>query len=234
MRVCTKCRKVGAGVDRCADRSKCAVIDRGVIIVPVSDVLTGKPREGELIEMVTLPNQGPVPGDAAPRVYVPSSPPGVLSGELINEGLPAHMRATPGGQEGEPVVPAGILPTDDDSDDDCPTTLKPKEVTSGTMAGSILSEAAGIVEGARNAQHGNKERSFEAIARMWTAYLMSREMGGTYVRAEDVAQMMVLTKMMRAEWGTPIRDHYVDAAGYSGIAGEIALAKQKHDTEDDF
>ena len=94
-------------------------------------------------------------------------------------------------------------------------------------AGSILSEAAGIVEGVRNQQHGDKERSFVAIANMWQAYLENRRIpphsDGLGIRARDVATMMALMKMMRAEWGTPLRDHFVDMAGYSGIAGEIAI-----------
>lgn len=91
-------------------------------------------------------------------------------------------------------------------------------------AGSILSEAASIVEGSRNQQHGEKERSFFAIARMWDAYLSARKDPSSPIRAQDVAHMMSLMKKMRSEWGTPIRDHFVDDAGYSAIAGEIALA----------
>lgn len=227
MRVCVRCRKVGAGVDRCIyDRAQCRIIDKGVVFVERSDVLSETPEEGVLFEMPATDDNFNAIGDAAPR---PASPFPVPPQPAFVDPV---MLATPGGQEGAPVVPAGILPADDDdddddNDDDCPTKLKPKEVTSGTVAGSILSEAAGIVEGVRNQQHGHKERSFEAIARMWTAYLHSRQYPTGKVRAHDVAHMMVLTKQMRAEWGAPIRDHYVDAAGYSGIAGELALGAEE-------
>lgn len=91
-------------------------------------------------------------------------------------------------------------------------------------AGSMLSEASRIVEGVRNTQHGDKERSFQAIATVWSVYLAARRDPTGPIRPHDVCQMMVLQKMMRAEWGAPIRDHFVDQAGYSGIAGEIAIA----------
>jgi hypothetical protein len=90
-------------------------------------------------------------------------------------------------------------------------------------AGSILSEAARIVEGVRNQQHGDKERSFVAIAIMWDAYLSARRVPQGRIRAQDVAHMMALMKKMRAEWGSPIRDHFVDDAGYTGIAGELSI-----------
>jgi hypothetical protein len=94
-------------------------------------------------------------------------------------------------------------------------------------AGSILSEAAQIVEGSRNQQHGDKERSFHAIARMWSAYLQSRKNPEGAIRPQDVAHMMSLMKKMRSEWGAPMRDHFVDDAGYTGIAGEIAIAQMR-------
>lgn len=94
----------------------------------------------------------------------------------------------------------------------------------GVAASGILTEAANIVEGARASTHGDKERSFAAIGMMWTAYLCSRkDSSGTTVSAYDVAQMMVLLKIMRAAQGTAVRDHFVDAAGYAAIAGEIGL-----------
>ena len=83
-------------------------------------------------------------------------------------------------------------------------------------AASILLEAAEIVGGARNATHGDKERSFHLIASMWGAYLDHE------IEPEDVAIMMVLLKAARAKSGQPVRDHFVDMAGYAAIAGEIA------------
>lgn len=96
---------------------------------------------------------------------------------------------------------------------------------SNTRAGAILREAAGIVDGARNQTHGDKERSFIAIAKTWDAYLASRRAGREgVVTAADVAAMMVMLKLMRSEHGQHVEDHGVDAAGYSAIWGELREA----------
>lgn len=92
---------------------------------------------------------------------------------------------------------------------------------SGAVAADILREAADIVAGARNATHGDKERSFQAIADLWNAYLDGRKVPGA-LGPRDVAWMMVLLKIGRSIQGTPVRDHALDAAGYSAIAGELS------------
>lgn len=95
-----------------------------------------------------------------------------------------------------------------------------------TAAGDILREAAGIVDGARNQTHGDKERSFKAIALLWDAYLASkgRPLDTPIITAADVAAMMVLLKFARSEHGQHVRDHGVDAAGYSAIWAELREA----------
>lgn len=90
---------------------------------------------------------------------------------------------------------------------------------SGDLSASILQEAANIVSGARNATHGDKERSFEAIAGLWKAYLGARKTEGP-ITSRDVAWMMVCLKMARSVQGKAVRDHFVDGAGYAAIAGE--------------
>ncbi len=104
-------------------------------------------------------------------------------------------------------------------------SIRPRRLPApATAAGDILREAAAIVDGARNATHGDKEASFAAIAAMWQTYLRSRQRPDGPVRAVDVAQMMVLQKMMRAEFGKPVRDHYRDQAGFSAVAGQLSEA----------
>jgi hypothetical protein len=93
---------------------------------------------------------------------------------------------------------------------------------SGAEAASILTEAAEIVAGARNSTHGDKERSFGAIARMWHAYDLSKLDPSQPDTAYDVSQKMVLLKIVRANQGERVRDHAVDQCGYSAIAGELA------------
>ena len=93
-----------------------------------------------------------------------------------------------------------------------------------TLAGGILREAAHVVDGNRNAVHGNKEHSFEAIAALWNVYLDQRPEGPAHrLCAPDVAWMMVLLKIARSQHGLPVRDHFLDAAGYAAIAGQLSL-----------
>ena len=82
----------------------------------------------------------------------------------------------------------------------------------------ILGLAANIVDGKRGVDHGPRERSFAMIADLWSAYL------GIDIEAYQVAQMMVLLKVARSQCGESTRqDHYIDSAGYSALAGELAL-----------
>lgn len=106
-----------------------------------------------------------------------------------------------------------------------------------TPAGSLLRHAADIVDGARNTQHGDKERSFACIADFWEVYLRHRSAkypAGPARRpldGSDVAAMQVLLKLARSLYGEPIQDHFIDMAGYSAILGELeALPQEKpHD-----
>jgi hypothetical protein len=96
---------------------------------------------------------------------------------------------------------------------------------SNTRAGALLREAAGIVDGARNTTHGNKERSFAAIAALWGAYLSAKpQCDAVRLASADVAAMMVLMKFARSEHGQHVEDHGVDAAGYAAIWGELREA----------
>jgi len=103
-----------------------------------------------------------------------------------------------------------------------------RELDTGTRAGAILRKAAEIVDGPRNATHGDKERSFAAIAKLWDAYLEARapHAGGDphRIAAADVCAMMVLLKFARSEHGQHVEDHGVDAAGYAAIWSEMREA----------
>jgi hypothetical protein len=99
----------------------------------------------------------------------------------------------------------------------------------GLFSSELLTEAANIVAGDRNKTHGDKERSFAAIAEFWNTYLSFRKDRpiNPQISPADVAQMMVLLKIARAIQGTPVRDHFLDAAGYAAIAGELNEANFK-------
>jgi hypothetical protein len=91
-------------------------------------------------------------------------------------------------------------------------------------AGRVLRTAEELVTRVRGQQNGDKERSFEAIARLWNAYLACRKDPSAPLGAKDVAWMMTLLKVARSNQGDAgLEDHYVDACGYAAIAGEIAL-----------
>ncbi len=80
----------------------------------------------------------------------------------------------------------------------------------------ILSTAARIVTQDRQATHGRPEDTFAVIARVWSARL------GIEITPAQVCILMIDLKTCRA-WGNPgHEDHYVDAAGYAALAGELA------------
>ena len=92
-------------------------------------------------------------------------------------------------------------------------------------AGELLNEAAAMVDGTRQKSHGDKSASFDAIARMWDAYLDILPRNQQSLTGRNVAQMMELLKIVRSVMGEPQYDHFLDAAGYAGIAGELAATK---------
>lgn len=85
-----------------------------------------------------------------------------------------------------------------------------------------------MVRGARAAQHGDKTRNFQNIADLWNGYMSARPDHSLPLSALDVGHMMVLMKIARTQLGGTNVDDYVDAAGYAGCAGEIAM-RGKHE-----
>jgi len=95
-------------------------------------------------------------------------------------------------------------------------------------AHEIATEAARLVGGDRAQQHGDKGANFNATAVLWNAYLSIRKGGAAApITGMDFAQMMVLAKMSRVHTGSVFNmDNFVDQAGYSACAGEVALQEQ--------
>ena len=86
----------------------------------------------------------------------------------------------------------------------------------------ILREAARIVCEDRNAQYGEPEDSFRAIAEFWETYVRERcvsKGSNVFIEPADVAMMMVLLKVARTIGGTKA-DTYIDIAGYAACAAE--------------
>lgn len=203
MRLCHTCKKVGPAVetDCPTGKKRCGIISRGWRYSPPGDFIT------EQGNAVFMDNGDTLPGDADPAMY--GGKPSTV--EVIPDPVPGIVMSMRRAMEEEAIEEVEQL----------------RHTDSGTVAGSILREAAGIVDGARNQTHGDKERSFEAIGRVWTAYLFARRRPNDPIRPHDVAHMMVLMKQQRAEWGEPVRDHFVDGAGYSAIAGELAPREEE-------
>ena len=79
----------------------------------------------------------------------------------------------------------------------------------------ILDAAQKCVSGNREQDYGNPEDSFNAIARLWSAYI------GYEFEAKDVAAMMALLKIARIASGHAKSDNWIDLAGYAACGGEI-------------
>ena len=83
-------------------------------------------------------------------------------------------------------------------------------------AKDVCRRAADLVGRDRARQHGDARLLHKRIAALWSAHL------GHSITPHDVALMMLLLKIARTAGGTPNPDNYVDAAGYAGIAAELA------------
>lgn len=89
---------------------------------------------------------------------------------------------------------------------------------------TILDEAKKTITEVKVDQYGMPENNFQKIADMWNAYLDSYS-GASESRelsAKDVANMMVLLKIARAQNGDKA-DTYVDMIGYAAIAYELMV-----------
>jgi hypothetical protein len=97
-------------------------------------------------------------------------------------------------------------------------------------ASEIATEAARLVNGDRNAAHGDAVANHQAIADLWNGYLLARRCvnnGEANLGPEDVANMMELLKVARRLNGKFNADDYIDGAGYAAVAGEIR--SRQHD-----
>tara|TARA_R100001510_G_C7631120_1_gene189970 strand:+ start:369 stop:713 length:345 start_codon:yes stop_codon:yes gene_type:complete len=86
----------------------------------------------------------------------------------------------------------------------------------------ILETSKKLVSTDRNDKHGDKVDNHENIGRLWSGYIQNKTKLLINLLPEDVANMMALLKIARTQAGQHNPDDYVDACGYSAIAGEIA------------
>lgn len=100
-------------------------------------------------------------------------------------------------------------------------------------ASKLLQEIAEIIKD-RHDTHGERKTSFDTIARLWMIYLNSQPSNSVNISGQDYSIMMTLMKIGRLCHGQPIKDHYMDAAGYMAIAAELADLKEEEDETTDF
>lgn len=85
---------------------------------------------------------------------------------------------------------------------------------------TILTEAEEIIEG-KSETHGSPEDSFERIAHYWTTYLEIEGKTDSEITEADVADMLALFKLARAQSGRYNEDDYRDRAGYVKFANDF-------------
>jgi hypothetical protein len=93
--------------------------------------------------------------------------------------------------------------------------VAPQVAPPPSEAWATLQDAANLIEGTRNVQHGAREKCHAEIAKLWTWWT------GFSLDAHDVAIMMTLLKLSRIKTGGYNRDCYVDGEGYLAIAAEL-------------
>jgi len=77
---------------------------------------------------------------------------------------------------------------------------------------SVLQDAEGLINGARQSDYGHPADNFYNIAQGWNVIILAND---GEVDAECVALMMAWVKICR-QLNKPSRDNLVDGAGYLG------------------
>lgn len=89
---------------------------------------------------------------------------------------------------------------------------------------SLLETANRLINGERAKDYGDVKQNFQQIADLWSVYLnrhvspsQSNHLHYVHLKGEDVANLMILMKVSRAQNGFHL-DSYIDIAGYAGCA----------------
>lgn len=84
----------------------------------------------------------------------------------------------------------------------------------------IIKQVEKCILNDRQNTYGTPEDNFQTIANYWNNYLGIKD-AFFMLSAKDVAIMMILLKIARMKSSPNHLDNYVDAAGYSIIAGSF-------------
>lgn len=89
--------------------------------------------------------------------------------------------------------------------------------------GTILEEAAIIVDGDREKTYGDPAKNLNTIADLWTTWLQAKGVirGNEIILADDVCVMMSLLKVARLANDQTHRDSQVDVCGYMRLLERI-------------
>lgn len=91
---------------------------------------------------------------------------------------------------------------------------------------ALLMDAADIMQG-KSDEHGSPENSFGRIASYWSVYLQIEHDCDIEIDSADVAEMMALFKLARAQSGRYQRDDYRDRLGYTNFANTFRENKDE-------
>ena len=91
----------------------------------------------------------------------------------------------------------------------------------------LIKQVSKCILNDRQNTYGTPENNFQTIANYWNEYL---KLDSTLTK-QDVAVMMLLLKVARMKSSPDHLDNFVDAAGYSIIAGSFCNTEKE--TEDD-
>ena len=89
------------------------------------------------------------------------------------------------------------------------------------VRGEVLNKALACVTQDRQETYGTPEDSFTAIARYWEVYLNNKFKGNLELEPMDVALMLALLKVARAQKSPKHADNFIDMAGYAACASEV-------------
>jgi hypothetical protein len=88
--------------------------------------------------------------------------------------------------------------------------------------GAVLLAAHALINEGRQASYGSPKQSFTRTAALWSAYL------GKQVGGKDVAVCLALLKLSRESFRHKT-DNLLDAAGYIGLAEDLAELEADRD-----
>lgn len=86
-------------------------------------------------------------------------------------------------------------------------------------AAQLCHEAANLIDGERNDQHGDRRECHKRIATAWSFWDLIRRPGPE--TEFDVAVKMGLLKLVRTQTGAYNKDNMRDALGYFSLAGQF-------------